>query len=130
MLSGRDERIKALVLLATPSCVRALTEEQVKRAKEKGYIELESGRRLKQDFFEDFTGYNLCQEIHKIRCPILIMHGSTDEVVPVKNAYTLYDNAQEPKRLEIIEGGDHRFNDPEHVEKIVNLSLEWFKRYL
>ena len=58
------------------------------------------------------------------------MHGNSDELVPVENAYKLFRYANKPKRLEIVEGANHRFNKSEYLEKVVKLSLDWFKRYL
>ncbi|MBN2468236.1 MAG: alpha/beta fold hydrolase [Deltaproteobacteria bacterium] len=40
--------------------------------------------------------------------PKLILHGNLDDTVPVDHAHRLYDNAQQPKELLIIEGGGHR----------------------
>ena len=34
------------------------------------------------------------------------------------------------KDLEIIEGGDHVFSDPSHRERVINLALNWFDKYL
>ncbi len=124
-IAAKDDRVKAIVTLATPS-------GPIKRFEEfdKEYIELGSGRKVKRDFYEDSRQYNICQDIGKIHCPILIIQGSLDEVVPVENACELYENANEPKRLEIVEGGNHSFDDAQHLEMVINLSLEWFKRYL
>ena len=129
-LAARDERIKAMVILATPSGFPPPIEKELRGLEQKGYFKLESGRRLKAKFLEDVKGYHIIGDIKRIRCPILIVHGSQDEVVPVENAYGLYESANEPKRLEIIEGGNHGFDSPEHVERIASLSVDWFKRYL
>ncbi|MFQ5875399.1 MAG: prolyl oligopeptidase family serine peptidase, partial [Dehalococcoidia bacterium] len=62
--------------------------------------------------------------------PVLIIHGSEDQDVPVDNAYELYQHAREPKRLEIIQGGDHALRHPDNLSRILQLSLEWFQQYL
>ncbi len=124
-LAAKDKRIKAMVILATPYSIPS-----PKRLKPGSYIELGSGNRLKTSFYEDLRQYNLGDDIKKIHCPLLIIQGSQDEVVPVEDAYNLYSHANEPKRLEIIDGANHVFDAPEHLEKVINLSLEWFKRYL
>ena len=59
--------------------------------------------------------------------PILILHGSADTVVPSTHAYKLYEAAPELKRLELLEGADHAFSQPEHLEEVIDLSLDWFK---
>ena len=62
--------------------------------------------------------------------PLLILHGSNDEVAPVADAYALYDAAAEPKHLEILAGSDHAFTRDRDLEKVIDLSLRWFQRYL
>jgi uncharacterized protein len=62
------------------------------------------------------------------RC--LIIHGERDELIPPKHARTLYERAADPKTLEILPGGDHRFTDTEHRGRAIRLTTEWFTRYL
>jgi uncharacterized protein len=47
------------------------------------------------------------RRIRSLRCPVLIMHGDDDELLPVRMAYELYAAAPEPKRLHIYPGGRH-----------------------
>jgi len=129
-LAARDDRIRTIVTIATPFSFPSPDEQQIKRAKDRGYLELESGRRLKMGFSEDLAKYNAGDEIKRNHHPLLIIHGASDDTVPVEHAYQLHRHAHEPKRLEIIEGANHTLNEPEHLERVVNLSLEWFKRYL
>jgi len=130
ILTARDERIKAMVILATPAHFPSPGKEELKHVKDKGYFEFESGRRLRLGFFEDVRQYNIYDEIKKIHRPLLIIHGSHDEIVPVEHASALYSHANEPKRLEIIDGANHVFDKPEHRDTVIRLSLEWFKTYL
>jgi fermentation-respiration switch protein FrsA (DUF1100 family) len=62
--------------------------------------------------------------------PILIIHGESDELIPVEHAYKLFKAAKEPKKLEIIKGADHSFSNIEHLNKLIELSINWFKIYL
>ena len=126
VLAARDSRIKAMVTLSAPARFQTPTKEQLSRE----FIELPSGQRLRTGFFRDAQQYDICQAIGKISCPVLLIHGSADEVVPVKDAHDLYRSAREPKRLAIIEGGSHALNEPEHLEQILSLTLNWFQQYL
>ena len=47
---------------------------------------------------------------HKIRCPLLIIHGTKD-FVPVEQAQQLYAAASGPRELVILEGGNHVCNN-------------------
>jgi uncharacterized protein len=51
--------------------------------------------------------FESAQKIAKARCPVLITHGTRDEVIPVAQGRKLFAAAPQPKQLEIIEGGTH-----------------------
>ena len=127
-VAAQDKRIKAMVVMATPYRIPVLGEPKFSR--ELGtYYELPSGRRLKEKFFKDLEKYDLLNAVKKAP-PTLIVHGSMDEIVPVEHALKIYEAAPEPKRLEIIDGGDHTFSRAEHLNRAIDLSLEWFNKYL
>ncbi len=45
--------------------------------------------------------------IARIGCPLLVIAGTADTVVPVSQSQQLFQAAREPKRLLILEGADH-----------------------
>ena len=45
--------------------------------------------------------------IGAITCPVLVIAGSADGIVPVEDTEVLFARANEPKRLVVIEGADH-----------------------
>ncbi len=51
--------------------------------------------------------FNPSELIKKINVPILIGHGSEDKISPLGNAYKLFDLANEPKKLIILNGAGH-----------------------
>lgn len=57
--------------------------------------------------------------------PILILHGSDDELVPVSQAWELYRHAGEPKEIRVIPGAGHRLR---LEQKAMSAALEWLKR--
>ena len=46
----------------------------------------------------------------KIRCPLLVIHGTKD-FVPVEQARRVYDEASGPKEWVLLEGGNHVCNN-------------------
>lgn len=40
--------------------------------------------------------------------PLLLIHGTTDAILPHRSSELIYERAQEPKRLMLFEGADHR----------------------
>ncbi|MBO0727408.1 MAG: alpha/beta hydrolase [Blastocatellia bacterium] len=51
--------------------------------------------------------FESARKIANVKCPALITHGTSDAVIPVDQGRKLYESARDPKRLIIIEGGDH-----------------------
>ena len=56
-----------------------------------------------------FASYRLPTAEYAARagCPVLVMHGDADGVIPFRNGRALHDALPEPKRFEVIHGGDH-----------------------
>ncbi|MEM2767324.1 MAG: alpha/beta fold hydrolase [Candidatus Bathyarchaeia archaeon] len=127
-ITAQDPRIKVMTVMATPCESIGLGKPHRFRNKIL-YYALPSGRRLNVKFYKDMARHNLLEAVKKAP-PILIIHGSCDPLVPVEHAQRLYKAASEPKRLEVIEGADHVFSNPIHLDKAINLILEWFHKYL
>jgi len=47
------------------------------------------------------------KKITKLKIPVLLIHGTLDKRVPVQMAQQLYAAAPQPKKLTLIEGGEH-----------------------
>jgi len=116
LTAAKDRRVEALVTWATPCYLDDLFQGEVIKGLEK----------LRQDV----SRQNVAKAVKEVHCPILIIHGSLDKQVPLFHAEVLYENANEPKNIQIIHGADHRFTDPTHRRRTVELTLDWFKKYL
>ena len=51
------------------------------------------------------------QEVEKLGKPLLLIHGSADRVLLPEASEDIFGRAQEPKRLEILEGGSHALTE-------------------
>jgi uncharacterized protein len=51
--------------------------------------------------------FESARKIAGVKCPVLVTHGTNDPVIPVDQGRKLYESASDPKRLVIVEGGDH-----------------------
>lgn len=58
--------------------------------------------------------------------PLLLVHGSEDEVVEVSHAHKLYGRAGEPKQISIIDGAGHRLRQDDRAMAIV---IGWLKSH-
>ena len=64
----------------------------------------------------------------KISCPILFIHGSLDDRVPLSEMELYFEKANEPKEKAIIEGADHGLRP--HRDKMYKTVVDWFKKNL
>ena len=56
------------------------------------------------------------QRGRSIQCPVLLIHGDTDEAVPLSAAYALQENIA-GSHVEVIKGGTHTFSISHPWEK-------------
>jgi dipeptidyl aminopeptidase/acylaminoacyl peptidase len=125
VISAEDPRLQILILLATPASMKANNSDSSREV-----VELASGRRLDGRFFEDASKYDMPIILARQSRPTLIIHGSNDDVVPVKHALQLHECASEPKNLCIVSGADHSFHQPTHLNQAITSILDWVRRHL
>lgn len=59
------------------------------------------------------------EKIENCSCPVLISHGTRDQVIPYHQGQELFQAAREPKTFFTAEGGEHSFEwTPEYVETL------------
>lgn len=61
---------------------------------------------------------------------ILVIHGTSDEIVPCAQAQIIFAAAQEPKKLLLQTGGDHTISDSKHQTEFLQVATDWFCEYL
>ncbi|MFO8016654.1 MAG: alpha/beta fold hydrolase [Candidatus Woesearchaeota archaeon] len=110
-----------------------LRDEGFREWKKKGFAEFpkDDGRpvKLNYSFIEDGEMIDAFEEAKSISCPVLIVHGDSDESVPVQQSEKLADNIKDAK-LEIIKGADHHFDRPGEKERINTRFVEFFREVL
>ena len=67
--------------------------------------------------------------LEKITAPTLLIVGGNDEIVIELNIEA-YNNLQCDKKLEIVEGATHLFEEPGTLEQVAILAEKWFEKYL
>src|SRR5205085_3427831 len=100
--TSEDSRIKALITLASVSKFDRYTDEQKKRWKETGYLEVENARTkqvmkqnysLLEDIEQNKARLNIINAVSAIKTPFLIIHGTEDLAVKYSSAEELYANS-------------------------------------
>lgn len=74
----------------------------------------------------DMAGTNL---LEKVRAPTLLIVGGQDDAVIELNR-TAYTSLHCEKRLDIIPGATHLFDEPGTLEAVAALATEWFAAHL
>jgi pimeloyl-ACP methyl ester carboxylesterase len=62
---------------------------------------LPAGGAMKSELYDSLV------KLPAIRCPVLVVHGTRDELIPVEEGQALFAKANEPKRLYLVEGATH-----------------------
>lgn len=135
--ASKDSRIKAIVSIAplAKGEWEPLFKKRRKEWEKTGYLTFKTPKKgeVKIGFvyFQDLLEYDGTEAAKKIEAPLCIIHGTKDELLPVKHSEALYKSAKsKPKKLEKIQGADHLFTKPEHEKKMIELCTNWFEKYL
>lgn len=67
--------------------------------------------------------------LRRVKAPTLLIVGGADPIVIELNQ-TAMDQLKVIKRLEIVDGATHLFEEPGALEKVARLASEWFVRHL
>jgi len=68
--------------------------------------------------------------LSRVRAPTLLIVGGRDEPVIEMNEEALAQLAAPVKKLEIVPGASHLFEEPGKLEEVARLASDWFGRYL
>jgi uncharacterized protein len=117
--AAEDKRIRALVTLASVATFNRYTDEQKKRWREKGFIEMPNARtgqlmRMNKTFLNDIESnterFDITGAISRLSIPALIIHGKQDLAVKHTDAEKLYESSNKHiTELYMIENTGHTF---------------------
>jgi fermentation-respiration switch protein FrsA (DUF1100 family) len=68
--------------------------------------------------------------VGEIRVPIFFIHGKADSQIPYRDSQELYERANEPKELWLIEGADHGNMPNESRKEYENKVRDFFYKNL
>lgn len=135
LAASEMDKVKAVcTLAANASALKTnhfLSREQIEELQLTGRVHFISRGRnlqLREAFFADAEQYDLPSIVASLAQPLLVVHGDMDEIIPVENAYRLYQLKRVNTELAIIPGADHMFSQDEHRQEVVQRVAQWFKR--
>jgi dienelactone hydrolase len=68
--------------------------------------------------------------LRRVTAPTLLIVGARDDTVIAMNRAALHDLVCKTKRLEIVPGATHLFEEPGALDRVCELALEWFDVHL
>lgn len=126
-----DNRVKAVALAACPAEFENLfplkdLERIILRFRTTGIIKDVDFPADPVLWLENIRSVKPLDYVHHISPrPLLIIHGTADEVVPFEHGLKLMERAGEPKKFLAITGGGHQLR---RNEEAVSGALSWFKK--
>jgi dipeptidyl aminopeptidase/acylaminoacyl peptidase len=119
IVASMEREIRTVVIWATPFHLDDLGS---KKQEEKKPLPGKA-------FFKDLPKHRLFPLLPKVsNC--MVIHGEKDELVPVDQAWEIFHTLGAPKEIHVIEDADHRLTNPSHRQRAIELSVEWFIKYL
>ena len=117
-----------------------------KELQEKGYTTYmrEDGRKFKigRAFVEEVMTLDVESRLRQVECPIMIIHGDNDTLVPYKDSVQAMKFIRSPKELVNIQGAEHCFErkryftnpdfklTPQYLRPALEATSRWFKKWL
>jgi hypothetical protein len=133
LFQAKYQKVKTLILVAPALNQKRLLKKWYKKSEiekwgKQGYLDTPKGR-IGIGYLRETRDYN--RILQKIKIPILILHGKEDKDIPLKMTKETFKKLKtKEKRLIIIPECDHHFESYFGRQKLINLSVEWFKKYL
>ena len=128
LFAGADPRVRALVTIAAVSLPLGILQRMDQAAVEawrRTGVRGEGESRLRRDFLDDLEHVDVIAAARAVTAATLVTHGDADHVVPVGDAYALFEALPEPKALAITPACDHRYSDPAHLDALIDRIVDW-----
>lgn len=130
-VTGRYGKVRSTALWAAVADL-ALFKEAAKDIGDVDYFD-RRGNLVGRQFIEQLDGYTPLEEITLHRTPVLVVHGSDDETVPVDHAFRYRDALQSAGsryQIHVVEGADHTFNAHPWESEVIDVTARWFAETL
>jgi len=80
-------------------------------------------------FVGDSLRHDLLEVAEKIKCPVLMVTGDADDIIPMKDQKMLFDKIRGKKEMHIVKGGDHNLIEEEMPEDLQIALKDWINRH-
>ena len=131
LAAAREERITALATLAAvahPAHIASRNPQAVRSWETLGYYETDQGP-IDRAFYDDALEHDVVSAVRVIRAPLLVIHGTQDDVVPFTDADDIAAAANNVS-LHLVDGADHPFSQEHYLEPMLGEVTEFFVKHL
>jgi fermentation-respiration switch protein FrsA (DUF1100 family) len=135
-LASKDSRVKFVALYSAALAPlkqkfqEGFDSERVERLERGEAISLNNGWYLKKPFFDTLDEPIPHDVMSKIKAPVLIVHGDSDQTVPLEGVirgYEIIKDLNSKNELYIVKGGDHVFSSREHTKEVIEKTAGWLE---
>lgn len=105
---------------------KRLGDKKIQKWKEEGVMHYDAcgeNFELSYDFWEDLQTYDTLELAKNIDCPILIVHGDSDTVVPIKQSQDLAKIVN--SEVKVVKGANHDYAAPAHHNEMKRLITDF-----
>jgi uncharacterized protein len=130
LYAAQDSRVSEILAIMSPyALVRTVNTEKISKWKEQGYRKSvrdipNSSEEKEFDVpysdVEDGLTYDVFETLAKSHIPLVLVAGELDNVVPLADVKRIYEKANEPKKLVVLEGIDHGYRRKKSEIELVN----------
>jgi putative redox protein len=129
------DSVTAVATIGSPASaehVLHLIEDDLDKIESEGHAQVRLAGRpfnIKKDFVEDARTQSVCENLHKLRKALLVMHSPVDELVSIDQAALIYTNAKHPKSFVSLDNADHLLTRDEDSAYAARVLATWASRY-
>ncbi len=137
-LSAYSTDMDAIVLWAPVTKAvdkyKELTPQLDEQIKKQGYYVKNKDNkdfRIPKEYLNERTNLDRDSVLSKVKIPVMIVHGTADDTIPINNSKEAIELLPKGSKLEVIENwehGDHKMD--ESMDMIIPKTLGWFKKHL
>lgn len=127
--ASEDARIRALISLAGMVDTKGFAQREFGDVTPgAGYMWDDPECPLSQAYMDDLTAIGtVVDRATRISVPWLLVHGTEDDVVPIEDSRAIFERANEPKELAVLQGADHVFSG-DATPAAIRAVLAWLKK--
>ena len=107
-------------------------KEQINEINKKGFTKIKyKGKsfNISKKYFYDRAGYgDIRNEVKKIKAPILVLHGTSDEDINFENGLKMKKILKKKDKFVPVEGAGHFYVNPKHRKRLFGSIADWLEK--